>query len=139
MSSDARYLSEPRKARELAQWRQLLADRSLAGGVGDPDPEIIQWCERINALPEVCTLQSCAGHERNGVRDSGHLWLWFSPRKALAFWQRAFELARSTEIERISTIYQPWGQEVVLIEFRGAPDGQLESSGQKILAFLSSL
>ncbi len=135
-----RFLTDSGKARELVHWSGIRST-SPTSGPGIPDPEIVPWCERINALPGVCTLQSCAGHESrgSGARSSGHLWLWLSKEKAIAFEKRAFELARDAAIERISTIYQPWGQEVVQIEFRGTPDGQLESSGQTILAFLASL
>lgn len=136
-----RYLSMTGKAGELSCWRGLLDERGSAGGPGDPDPEMILWCDRINAIEGVCTLQSCAGHQnqKSGVRSAGHLWLWFSAEKTRNFQKRAFELAQNSTIERISTIYQPWGQEVVQIEFRGIPDGQLEDSGQIILAFLASL
>ncbi len=136
----SRYLTDRAKDRELAQWMEIQY-ASPTSGPGIPDPEMIPWCERINAIKGICTLQSCAGHEHSesGSRSSGHLWLWFSAEKALVFQKRAFELARNATIERISTIYQPWGREVVQIEFRGAPEGQLESSGQTILAFLTSL
>jgi hypothetical protein len=140
MSAD-RYLNTDAKADELSHWQRVLAERAGVAGVGNPDPEMVPWCERINAINGVCTLQSCAGHEHGegGSRSSGHLWLWLAAEKAIAFQERAFELARHAAIERISTIYQPWGREVVQIEFRGTPDGQLESSGQAILAFLASL
>ncbi len=135
-----RYLSESGKSEELSYWRGLL-DQGGAGGPGSPDRGMIPWCDRINAIDGICTLQSCSGHDdrENGIRSAGHLWLWLSAQKSSAFKKRAFELAQNATIERISTIYQPWGREVVQIEFRGAPEGQLESSGQTILAFLTSL
>lgn len=139
--ASARYLDECRKAEELGYWRRLLTERDGRNGPGDPDPGIVPWCEQINAIHGVCTLQSCAGHEagEDGSRSAGHFWLWLSSDKASSFKQRAFELARNAVIEKISTIYQPCGQEVVLIEFRGIPDGQLEESGQAIVSFLASL
>ncbi len=137
----ARFLNETEKVAELAYWARLIAERSSKDGPGNPDPEIIPWCEKINSIPGICTLQSCAGHVygKRGVRVSGHFWLWLSSEKAANFKQRAFELARVAAIEKISTIYQPWGQEIALVEFRGIPDGQLESSGRAITTFLASL
>ncbi len=139
--TSARYLDESRKAEELAYWTRLVAEPVSEEGRGNPDPEIIPWCEKINSIPGICTLQSCAGHEygEDGIRSAGHFWLWLSPEKAANFKQRAFELARNAAIERISTIYQPWGQEIALVEFRGIPDGQLEDSGRAITTFLASL
>ena len=139
--TSARYLDETEKVAELAYWERLIAERGSKDGPGNPDPEIIPWCEKINSIPGICTLQSCAGHVygKRGVRVSGHFWLWLSSEKAANFKQRAFELARNAAIERISTIYQRSGQEVVSIEFCGIPDGQLEDSGRAITTFLASL
>ncbi len=139
--SSPRYLDESRKAEELAYWLRLVAEPISEEGPGNPDPEIIPWCEKINSIPGICTLQSCAGHVygKRSVRVSGHFWLWLSSEKAANFKQRAFELARVATIERISTIYQRSGQEVVSIEFRGIPDGQLENSGRAIMTFLAAL
>ncbi len=132
-----RYLTEGEKALELEAWSYTLA-AGLAG-VGAPDPEITPWCGKINALPGVCTLQSCAGHEAGERGQLGHLWLRLNEEKAIAFNERAFELAQRKCMDRVSLIYQPWGAEVVQIEFRGLPHGQLESSMIELLTFLQSL
>lgn len=135
-----RYLDASSKTEELVRWRRLVADREGRNCPGDPDPVVVPWCERINSIPGVCTLQSCAGHEcgEDGGRSAGHFWLWLSSDKAASFKQRAFELARNATIEKVSTIYQPWGQEVALIEFRGTPDGKLDESCAAIVGFLTS-
>ena len=131
-----RYLTPNEKARELVSFSQI-RETSPESGPGIPDPEILPWCDRINAIEGICTLQSCAGHERN--RSSGHLWVRLDEHKALRVQGNAFELAQCSTINRVSLIYQPWGQEVLQIEFRGTPDGQLENSMRAILSFLESL
>ena len=133
----SRYLTAQEKARELAAWQDTLASRMA--GAGAPDPEIIFWCEKINVIRGACTLQSCAGHETGERGPLGHLWLRFNEEKARAFHERAFELAQRKYVDRVSLIYQPWGAEVVQIEFRGLPDGQLGSSMVELLTFLRSL
>ena len=132
-----RYLIAQEKAQGLAAWQDTLAARMV--GAGAPDPEIILWCEKINAIRGICTLQSCVGHEIGERGPLGCLWLRFNKEKARAFHERAFELAERSGIDRVSLIYQPWGAEVVQIEFCGLPHGQLESSMVELLAFLWSL
>ena len=135
----SRYLTATEKSHELEAWSRIQAECVGLSGPGMPDPEIMPWCEKINALDGICTLQSCAGH-RGGERGlGGHLWLRLDRAKARIFQNRAFELTRHSGIERISLIYQPWGQEVVQIEFQGAPTGQLDASIRAILGFLESL
>ena len=64
-----------------------------------------------------------------GERGSfGHLWLWMDELRARYFHSRAFELAEHRGIERVSMIYQPWGQEIAEVEFQGSPASQLDSS-----------
>ena len=135
-----RYLSAPEKAETLEEWRILLESPPISGP-GAPDLEIVPWCEKINALVGVCTIQSCAGHgpDKRGYRSSGHLWLRFDEQLTHRLNGRAFGLARLSAIERISIIYQPWGKEVVEIEFKGNPYGMLDESLGAILSFLRGL
>lgn len=135
-----RYLTEAEKARELAAWCETLGNP--IGGPGSPDTEIIPWCQKINALEGICTVQSCAGHaasERDDYESCGHFWIRLDEDRASLFHRRAFELAEHSVIERVSLIYQSWGQEVVEIYFRGRATGQLKDSMGVILAFLGSL
>lgn len=139
-----RYLGDDEKAATLAEWHELLGERaSEPWAPGDPDPDMIPWCEKINALSGTCTLQSCAGHgpDEGGYRSSGRLWLRLGEHEAHRFRERVFELVTHSSMERISIIYQPWGSEVVEIDFRGNADGegQLEQSMRAILSFLESL
>jgi hypothetical protein len=132
--SEGRYLTEPAKASELAQWRQLIS-RPWPPGPGNPDPSMIPWCEKINALPGICTLQSCQGHENGERGTAGHLWLWLDEEKARAFPTRASELAKSENVEAVSLLFKPWDQQVVEVIFRGSPGGKLGASMQEILDF----
>ena len=65
-----RHLSADEKAKILTVWREQ--QQTGAAGHGDPDPDMIPWCEKLNALPGVCTVQSCSGHRENGYLRSGH-------------------------------------------------------------------
>lgn len=64
----SRYMEQPGKVLELQQWERAKRERNDAppdgfvGGHGYPDPEIYAWVDRLNRLPRLCTLQSCAGH-----------------------------------------------------------------------------
>lgn len=134
-----RYLTPAAKTAEIRQWNTIRNAAVGIAGAGTPDAEIAPWCDRLNALPGVCTLQSCAGHENGERGRSGHLWLWLDEARARALHKRAFELARRSEIERLSVIYQPWGQEILEVVLQGSPDGQLEHSIEIVLLFLESL
>ena len=138
-----RWLTPDVKRKILAEWgvkkQQALPDGDLAGR-GFPDPEIIPWCDRLNKIEGVCTLQSCAGHEMGSVEGGwGHLWLWLSEPISRAFDSRAFELASYPHIDRVERIYGSWGQEVASITFAGDERGLLAESGALILRFLGSL
>ena len=133
----ARHLSPSTKRRELARWKGL----RLSAGTksGDPDPDIYPLCDRLNALPGVCTLQSCAGHRNGNVLDSGHLWLWLDRRTAERFDRNAWALAAFPTIERVARFYSPSGQEITVIEFQGNERGALATSADVIRLFFESL
>lgn len=111
------------------------------GRPGDPDPDIVPWCNRINALQGICTLQSCAGHRDNGniVTRPGHLWLWMDRLTSKIFDASAFELARHRNVERVERLYTAWGQEIASITFAGNERDRLAESMQAILVFLHEL
>jgi hypothetical protein len=139
-----RYLTSAGKDAALkvyADHREtLITPLDDRGGRGFPDTDIVPWCDRLNAMPGVCTLQSCAGHRRDGYLTSGHLWLWLAPDVCEAFRRRAFELARlSPPIERVTTRYAAWGQEIACVEFAGNERDRLAESMRVILAFFSDL
>jgi hypothetical protein len=131
------YLTAPAKRRELATWERLKA----AGGdrVGCPDPAIYPLCDRLNAIPDVCTLQSCAGHIRNGYYESGHLWLWLSQSLSRRFDRTALALAKRQGIDRVERIYTGWGQEITSLTFAGEERGLLAASSTVIAEFFESL
>lgn len=130
-----RHLDIAAKKSEIESWMKLRARPRPAGdlaGKGWPDPEIIPLCEALNDLPGVCTLQSCAGH--NG--DSGHLWLWLDEYMSDQFDDNAFILAKMPGIERVSRIYQSYGQEVTDIILNG---GKFEAACESVLSFFQEM
>lgn len=132
-----RYLTSGLKQSILPPWEREKVN-SL-GRHGSPDLEIIPLCDALNALPGVCTLQSCAGHKEGSRFICGHLWLVLDESTSHAFEQRAFELAYHENIEWLSKVYSSWGQEVVCIEFLGNERGLLQASMEIILRFFESL
>ena len=134
-----RHLTASEKARELALWKQTRADLLEVVGPGVPDPGMVPWCEKINAISGVCTVQSCAGHENGERGPGGHLWLRLDEQRARAFYGCAFGLAKQKGIERVCLIYQRYGHEIVEVQFQGDPAGRLDASLGMILHFLESL
>jgi hypothetical protein len=139
-----RFLDPASKGRELRVWRDAVRSwRSegapARGGAGFPDPPIIPWCDRLNRISGVCTLQSCSGHRRGRWRSAGHLWLWLTEDMSRRFDERALLLAQQPEIERVYRMYSDWGREVTAVEFRGEEWGRLDASMNVILRFFSSL
>jgi len=139
-----RFLTPRAKAIELRVWRDAVRnwrkdEAPSKGGAGFPDPPIIPWCARLNRIPGVCTLQSCAGHRQGRWRSAGRVWLWLTLELSRRFDERALQLAQQPEIERVYRVYSDWGQEVTAIEFRGEEWGRLDASMNVILRFFSSL
>lgn len=149
-AANQRYLTPAAKDAELAEWRAKQAaplpappeGRENLGGRGWPDPEIFEACELLNALPGVCTLQSCSGHPGDGPYvNKGHLWIWPSEEIATAFYRRAFELALHPRIEQCKVRFQGYGREVIDIDFDGleSGEGMLEESTEALVAFFEAL
>lgn len=136
-----RYLSEENKANILKRFHDSLADLPLhdeRGGYGFPDPDMIPWCEKINSIHGVCTLQSCAGH-KGDYEIPGHLWIWLREDLAELFHRRAPVLAQYQLIERLSTVYTSGGREVAVITFAGNNRDLLSESMRVILSFFENL
>lgn len=156
-----RYLSSAaKKIAELESWEKAKADylanppSGFVGGHGYPDPEIFEWCDKINTIEGVCTLQSCAGHRcsqalhcahcgaytAGGVGAwpehawSGQLWLWLDEVQSRMFHEHALELAAHPLIEKVSVFYHVEGKEIVDIVFKGTD--QLDASMTIISQFL---
>lgn len=137
-----RWLTPAEKAETLRAWETTKRESPVVdrGGAGYPDPTIVPWCDRINGLPGVCTLQSCAGHLKDGgILHSGHLWLKLSEQVSAEFRQAAFELAGSPGIERVEMIFQPSGEEVASVTFQGDEHDLLQSSMGTIMSFLEEV
>ena len=139
-----RYLTTAEKRSVLGSWRRTLSQPRPAEdqpGRGYPDTDMIPWCDRLNALRGVCTVQSCAGHRyADGTRTSGGIWLRLDCARAEAFCLGAFELAKRTpHIERVSMRYASWGQEIVIIDFAGNEHGLLAESLEIVTGFISRL
>ncbi len=149
MQQKPRFLTPECKAIEMEAWQQILKKWAAAGrphrpDVGTPDASIIKWCDRINEIDGVATLQSCTGHLlKNDYQSGGHLWLWLDEQKSNLFRRNAFALALTPDklIEQVSIIFSSWGQEVAEIVFRGmncSPDVFNESM-RAIYSFLTLL
>lgn len=139
----ARYLTDSEKVGVVESWREVTGGmRPTDEPDGLPDRDMISWCEKLNQLPGVCTVQSCAGHGSGDgvtVREPGHLWLRLSERMAEAFNREAFALARAPGVERVGRIYQPWGEEITSITFAGNERNSLSQSMGTILRFFATL
>ena len=148
-----RFLTQHHKRVILGGWLKAIdgferhtPDGEL-GGKGYPDVEMFDWCKKINAFEDMCTLQSCAGHRRyaddetSRLYDTGCLWIWLSSRLSNRFHKSAYLLALRPEMESVATRYAGWGQEFAEIRFDGMNLGQssLDDSMTEILVFLTRL
>ena len=139
---DARFLLADDKKRIVADWEHIKEDQRTKEivGPGVPDREIVPWCDRINQLPGLCTLQSCAGHKDGDTLVSGHLWLLMSQSAADRFDRTAFLLLRNEDsIEQISWLYQHEGKKIASIIFAGNERESLETSISLIFGFLCGI
>jgi hypothetical protein len=141
----SRYLTDAEKTELMREWSARCAvgrfTMANEGGMGFPDAEMIPWNAQINAIPGIATYQSCAGHD-NGTEHvcRGQLWLRMSERVAQVFYLRAFELhARGDLIERVTTLFGDWGQEIADIQFKGCESELLGESMTFIIDFLRGL
>lgn len=145
MNRASRFLTEDEKRAEIAEWeaacRAWPSASGDVGGRGFPDPDMIPWCRAVNAIPGVCTVQSCAGHESpGGYYSPAHLWLRLDPAMSAAFNAEALRLSANTaRIEQVSRVYTSWGKEIASITFAGNERDSLNESMALIVAFLQSL
>lgn len=137
-----RYLTTKEKDEVLAGWRQQCAAAAGDCGAGFPDQLIIPWCEKLNSIEGLCTVQSCAGHgpDAHGYRFCGHLWLRLSAPMMQRFIEEGAALAADREhIERAGLFYDASGGQIAVIEFAGAEQGKLEESVESIYQFFRAL
>jgi hypothetical protein len=137
-----RYLNPGVKARLLREFGHVRQKPIPAGdlsGRGYPDPGIVPFCDWLNSLDGVCTLQSCEGHRaRKGhIASSGVLWIWFDKELSDLFRERASQLV-VPPIERVAQVYSN-SREFVEIIFGGNENGQLDLSLAVLGEFMASL
>ena len=133
-----RYLTEDAKQTILREWQETRA--TIKAGPGCPDPGIVPWCDKINSLPGICTLQSCQGHRHDDAIEPGHLWLWLSEAAADRFDRAATYLATERAvIERVSWHYLDDGKKIASVTFRGNERDALEISAATIFGFLCAV
>ncbi len=136
---DIRFLTDDPKQDILAEWERTKACWRCGdiSGVGVPDADIVPWCDRLNELPGICTIQSCAGHSDGNAVQSAHLWVWMSREVAERFDRKAFLLLRNRDaLDWISRHYLHGGKEIASITFFGNERGNLEKSIRSIYGFM---
>ena len=132
-----RHLSEQEKGRVLAAWDKHRQDYPNDDMYGRPDPTMNPWCDAINALPGVCTVQACSGHRRDiGGTSGGCLWLRLDEPASNRLDSLAFELAQQPGIECVYRLYASWGEGIVDISFQGEEHGCLDATMKTIVEFL---
>ena len=135
-----RWLTPDRKAQILEAFNET---RTLpyGCGIGGPDEDVLPFCDRLNLIQPIVTLQSCAGHVRpSGYVDMAHVWIWMDSKMTRLFDQVAIGLvANNSEVERVAKIYSSWGQEFFEIMFQGNELGLLDNSTLIIYAYLESV
>lgn len=129
-----RYLSQVEKQRIVAAWGRTRAQPCL-GRSGDPDPDILGLTDALNAIPGICTLQSCSGHIRNGLVERAHLWLKLSKAAMCRFYLAAPALAQHRMIESVSIRFGTGEGEIVEITFMGNECGLLSQAVAVILKY----
>jgi len=125
----------------IREWRAASA-RKTENSDGLADADMIPWCKKLNRLPGICTLQSCAGHggvAPGHIVSCGHIWLYLDERVSAAFNAKAFVLSCQPNIERVYRLYSHWGQEIACVEFLGNERGELAHSMGAIHGFLKTL
>lgn len=142
-----RFLTQYEKDNYIKEWEDGLTKyewqryNSKLGGRGYPDADIVPWCQKINLLNGVCTLQSCAGHkyDENEYYYPGELWLRFDQHMNIAFENKVLKFVKNSLIEKVSKLYRQDGTEIIEIIFQGNERGKFHESIEFIYNFISSL
>jgi hypothetical protein len=141
------------------------ADGTIVGetaGLGYPDPEMYAFCDALNAIPGVCTMQSCSGHRVEYEQGepgrpieqvgptlwSGVLWIKLDRTLHARFVDQAWWLADLSSVERVGLLLGEWCDgdvaEVVFIGLNGGAtraDGleRLQVAQRAIVRFFADL
>lgn len=142
-----RYMTPGGKAKEMAFWeksqRESVKPEGDTGGMGYVDREIVPFCDAINKIEYVCTLQSCAGHRREHPDKPGttyfqpaQLWLWLRRNEAKKLYSKAAGLAGRDWVDSLK-IQIIDGREIADIIF--FPQELTPSMENNLLCFLRGL
>lgn len=137
-----RFLTADGKRDILAAWMRTKQawHSGEINGPGKPDADIVPWCDRINELPGICTVQSCAGHRKGRYQTNGHLWLWMDEVAHVRFIANAFLLLDNRDyIDSVDTRFLHEGKEIVFVTFFGNERGKLDVSMTFIYGFLCGI
>ncbi|KKN68883.1 hypothetical protein LCGC14_0446690 [marine sediment metagenome] len=140
------HMTRKDKTRELHLWHGKIKGPRGPGGMGYPDDRIIPLCAAINDLKGICTLQSCAGHQRSDEQHwsaPANLWLWFGQHKFNMFVQHATRLVEDAAIDRIDLLYGRYNDRRVIASITFSGDDQntvtLDCAAKIIYHFLEHL
>jgi hypothetical protein len=146
----SQHLTLDEKVHHLAEWaekRTTMPHTTVeTGGHGLPDAEVFTLTDALNALPGVCTVQSCAGHRLRSVidgeeyRQPAGVWLRLGPEAFACFMEQAPLLARTPGIEAVRVLFSTGHiGPVVEVDFRGndCDTADLERSAATIVSFFA--
>ena len=146
MHRESRYLTEEAKRLIISEWvHEYTTSPHMTredDELGLPDPDMIEWCAKINKLPGIVTTQSCAGHFRAGRwHRLAVLWLWATKEVLDQFDDLAMELAAEPRIDSVSRRYTQWGVEQIELVFWGNNEStvRLNSSMLTIMKYLRQI
>ncbi len=121
-----RHLTEGLKAAILKGWEQRKVETAgRPWESGFPDPDVFLLCDQINAMPGICTVQSCAGHRKpcpdgeSAWASEAHVWVRLDVRIEPAFDYAAFDLAGQPNIYGVGKRYCPTDGAVATVDFAG--------------------
>jgi hypothetical protein len=111
---------------------------------GTPDTEIIGFTDLVNAIPGVCTIQSCAGHlsfeakAEERLVSPAHVWLRVTEPIHKVILETAPDLVSHDLIEEVNLRFGRCDEgPIVEIIFAGRERGMLDVSAELIVAFLA--
>jgi hypothetical protein len=139
-------LTSLQKVQALQHWEFVKADYlrekdagmlpAVTGGLGYPDPEVFDICDRLNRIAGIVTLQSCSGHRQSVVDDvslwSGQLWIGMTAWIRDRYVALAPGLAALPMIERVGLLFHHEVTDVADITFAGlnvSAEALTESAG----------
>lgn len=106
------------------------------------DDGMVEWCDRINAISGVTTLQSCAGHETSRTGESGYVRpgsLWF--RAAYFTSEQARWLSEQKTIDQVAHLFGRGREPLweVLFDGRNKSETHLKYSMNSIIVALDGM